>query len=135
MNNLIKKINKEGYRFVIASGIGCLFDFTIYSLIICNINIEPFYSNTISSLIASTGVYIFTSLYNNNYNAKGIALYFIYTIINIIVFSYFINIIIINSVNTYNNHNVASIMAKIIVTPVSLLCNFITSKFLIAKYK
>ncbi len=128
----------EMFKFFGISGIGWIIDFSIYSLISYFIN--PVISNIISSFVSITFVFLVSTkkifVNNGKYNLK--LKYFIYIIYQIILVSITSSIIGI-LVNVFMKSNIiliskyAKILAKIIVTPFSMICNYIVMKKLIEK--
>lgn len=136
MNKLIKEIIK----FFGVSGIGWLIDTTIYIILtsISKINIDI--SNMISSLIGVTFVFIvstrkiFKTNTKININIKYI-IYIIYQIILIITVSHILvilkdNILLLN-INIITKY--INIIVKILITPFTMIINYMVVKNLLEK--
>ena len=138
----MKKIFIQCIKFIGISGIGWIIDFIIYNVL--NIFI-PYVqvSNMISSLVAVTFVFIVSTRKTFTQNENGIniklkfAAYIIYQILLIICISFVLAWISEFIKNTFTNTilgTYSAILAKIIVTPVTMVCNFIVMKFLIERF-
>ena len=140
MNAKLKKVFKQAIHFFAISGIGWLLDLIIYSILSNFILIGV--ANILSSSVAVTYVYLTSTrkifANNNNYNLKvKYVIYLCYQICIILLFSFIINELatyIINNVNILFIYKYANICAKIIVTPVTMITNFIFMKILIEKF-
>lgn len=136
MNKLIKEIIK----FFGVSGIGWLIDTTIYIILTSIIKINIDISNMISSLIGVTFVFIvstrkiFKTNTKININIKYI-IYIIYQIILIITVSHILVIlkdtIILLNINIITKY--INIIVKILITPFTMIINYIVVKNLLEK--
>ena len=135
----MKNIIKQALSFFLISGIGWLMDIIIYT-ILTNIGLNVLLSNIISSTVAVTYVYITSTkkLFKNDskYSLKvKYIMYIIYQICMILISSYIVYLISSYLLNINElfiiivNH--AKLSAKIIVTPFTMVINFIFMKFLI----
>ena len=136
----MKKILLTGLKFIGYSGIGWLIDTTIY-LILTNIfklNIDI--SNMFSSLVGVTFVFIMSTrkifINSNKMNIKlKYLIYIIYQILLILLVSKLM-LILKDYLLTLNINIITkyiSIIVKIIITPFTMLINFIVMKLLIEK--
>lgn len=136
----MKKILLTGLKFIGYSGIGWLIDTTIY-LILTNIfklNIDI--SNMFSSLVGVTFVFIMSTrkifINSNKMNIKlKYLIYIIYQILLILLVSKLM-LILKDYLLTLNINIITkyiSIIVKIVITPFTMLINFIVMKLLIEK--
>lgn len=137
MNSLIVQMGK----FFGISGIGWLMDFTIFTLL-SSFGFNVVYSNFISSAVAVSFVFWFSSKKTFKEKKFGLGLkykyiiYIIYQIILILVMSYIIKALsnfIFTSISIELIKNYAKIISKILVTPVTMVLNFIVMKNIIEK--
>lgn len=135
MKKIIEILNFFG-----VSGVGWLIDTTIYLILSNIININIDISNMISSLVGVTFVFIVSTrktFQNNtktNINIKYI-IYIIYQIILIILVSHilvilkgYLLLLNINIISKYIN-----IIVKILITPFTMIINYIVMKILLEK--
>ena len=142
MKEKIKKLIKQGLSFILVSGIGWIFDFTTY-LILTNIfDLNVMISNMISAIPALTYVFAMSSkrIFKNENSKVSLKfkyiIYFVYQIILVttvsfiagFLYDYVIGIITINILIKY-----MKLIVKIIITPITMLLNFIIMKNLIEK--
>ena len=136
----MKKIIIQAFSFFGISGIGWLIDMSIYS-ILTYFNVYTILANIISSFTAVTFVYltstkkIFVNI-NDSFNVKKkYIVYILYQVIIVLISSTISNFIAKNLVNFDIKliADYAKISAKIIVTPFTMITNFIFMKFLIEK--
>ncbi len=136
MNKLIKEIIK----FFGVSGIGWLIDTTIYIILTSILKINIDISNMISSLTGVTFVFlvatrkIFKTNTKININIKYI-IYIIYQVILIITISHILvilkeNILLLN-INIITKY--INIIVKILITPITMIINYIVVKNLLEK--
>lgn len=124
--------------FVFVSGIGWLIDFGTYITLLKVFNFSPFSSNLISAALAITFVF-FVSVYkifltNGFFVLSAFMIYLIYQAISIWFFSYVIKLLsyLITYYQTYGLFE-APLIAKIIVTPFTLVTNYLFMRFLTGK--
>lgn len=137
----IFKFIKQALVFFGISGIGWLMDITIYTILTSLTKINPMYVNILSSIVAVTFVYITSTkkLFINRENAislkKKYIIYVVYQIFIIILSSYVIGVLafLLSGVSISFIVKFAKITAKIIVTPFTMVINFLFMKFLIEK--
>lgn len=146
----MKKIVEQALSFFFISGIGWLMDITIYTILI-NIGFHVIISNITSSTVAVTYVYITSTkrLFKNesriNLKLKYL-MYIFYQICMIIISSYCVYFISKWLIQILPNINIDSfkylinfmlehinLSAKILVTPFTMVINFIFMKFLIER--
>lgn len=137
----MKKIFFQVIKFFGISGIGWLIDMVIFTAL-TNLEVNTILSNIISSLVAVTFVY-FTStkkIFINknekiNLNKKYVV-YIIYQVLMILASSTLIGLIN-KGIILYINYEIflkySKIITKILVTPLTMICNFIFMKLLIEK--
>ncbi|MFZ9858254.1 MAG: GtrA family protein [Roseiflexaceae bacterium] len=127
--------------FVLFSGLGWLCDITTYSFLIYFINIPHNYANGISSFVGVTFVW-FTSL-RFTFNASSgksslLVVYWIYQSISIMLYSYLI-LLISDYVSQFNICilicNLDGILAKISVTPINLITNYLFMNIIVRLMK
>ncbi len=136
----IKKLIIQAFKFFGISGIGWLIDFTSYTIMTSLLKIDIMIANIISSFFGITFVYLVSTrkLFQNNskYNLKvKYVAYILYQIVFVLLTSYIMTLIKkyllgfdINFVINY-----VDIITKIIVTPFTMLINFIVMKNLIER--
>ena len=136
MNKLLKQI----IGFIGFSGIGWIFDFTTYT-ILALLSVNLFFCNVLGAVVGVTFVFIFSTRYIFQ-NTEKIPLwvkYFIYVIYQIILvyliskLLVFINSSILTYLSFAHIKEFAAILSKIIVTPVTMVLNFIILKNVIEK--
>ena len=141
MKNL-KKIFIQFIKFLFLSGIGWLIDFTLY-LIFSNIfDFKIIYSNILSSIPAVTFVFFVSTRRVFVKNKKGFTLkekyfiYFLYQVILIITISLlgqYLYLLILKNIAVKIELKILKLIIKILITPITMLINFIVMKFLIEK--
>lgn len=141
MSNL-KKILRQFIKFLFLSGIGWLIDFTLY-LIFSNIfDFKIVYSNILSSIPAVTFVFFVSTRRVFVKNKKGFTLkekyfiYFLYQVILIITISLlgqYLYLLILKNIAVKIELKILKLIIKILITPITMLINFIVMKFLIEK--
>ena len=140
-DNKILKFIKQAFMFFGISGIGWLMDMTIYTVMANLTKVEPMIINIVSSIVAVTFVYITSTkkLFVNKKNAislkKKYIIYVVYQIFIILLSSYIIGILALG-LGGFNYSFIikfAKIIAKIVVTPFTMVINFLFMKFLIEK--
>jgi putative flippase GtrA len=137
----MKKLFEQIIKFIGISGIGWIFDFIIFNILSL---VMPYveFANMISSLLAVTFVFIFSVKNTFKQRENGIpikakfVIYIVYQIILITMVSYLlkgisteiISISILGDIRDY-----ANVIAKILITPVTMALNFIVMKYVIEK--
>ena len=138
--NKLKDLIIQGFKFFGISGIGWLIDFTVYN-ILGLFGIAPGICNIFSTLCGVTFVYFVSTRKTFNVNLKRLSLgqkYFIYIayqIIMILLSSKAIAVLdtklLASSIELFSQHS--RVLAKIFVTPFTMICNFIFMKVLSEK--
>ena len=140
-DNRIFSLIKQAFMFFGISGIGWLMDMTIFTIITHLTPIEATYANIFSSIVAVTFVYITSTkkMFINKENSINLKakylIYVIYQILMIVLSSYIIGALAVILANLEYSFVIkfAEIIAKIIVTPFTMVINFLFMKFLIEK--
>ncbi len=136
----MKKLIMQGIGFAGLSGIGWILDFCIYTgLGIISTNL--ILNNMISSWMGVTFVFAFTTrkIFENKSNISlswKYLMYLIYQCLLIFLISnllYQINEIILLHFVSNSVRNFSGIISKILVTPVTLILNFVVMKYVIEK--
>ena len=138
----LKKILKQFIKFLFLSGIGWLIDFTLY-LIFSNIfDFKIIYSNILSSIPAVTFVFFVSTRRIFIKNKRGLTLkekyliYFLYQVILIITISLlgqYLYLLILKNIAVKIELKILKLIIKILITPITMLINFIVMKFLVEK--
>ncbi len=125
-------------KFFGVSGIGWIIDFTIYSII--SIYINPLIANIISSFVAIIFVFSVSTrkifVNDNKYSLKiKFLIYVVYQVVLVSFTSFIISSLAksLVSCNFYLIVKYSKLLAKIIVTPFSMMCNFIVMRKLIER--
>ena len=136
----MKKILVEAIKFVGISGVGWIIDICIYLTLTYIIKCNVFLANVTSSLAGVTFVFIVSTrkLFKNNSKINLKIKYIIYVIYQIllIITASKIMLIISDTLKETNINiilNYINIIVKIIITPFTLLINYIVMKYLIEK--
>ncbi|MBQ9181612.1 MAG: GtrA family protein [Bacilli bacterium] len=134
---------KQAIKFFVTSGIGWIIDMCIYTVLSNILKVPVALANIISSFISVTYVYIVSTRNNFKNESSNISLkkkyiiYIVYQVIMILIFSFIISGL--SSVLIKINYNIvikySKICAKILVTPITMICNFMFMKWLIEKFK
>jgi GtrA-like protein. len=136
----VKTLLKQAVKFIGLSGIGWIIDFSTYSGL-CLLYNNIVVNNIISSWIGVTFVFIFATrkIFKNNSNIslriKYIA-YLCYQMILIFAISKllgYVNNYIISNITIEMVVSLSSIISKIVVTPITMIMNFIVMKSIIEK--
>ena len=136
----MKKLIKQAIKFVGLSGIGWILDFCIYTTL-GGISTSLVLNNIISSGMGVTFVFIFATrkVFKNNSKIPLKWKYIIYLGYQFVLICSISNLL--NGVNTAIVNNisielilrVSSIIAKVVVTPITMILNFFVMKGLIEK--
>ena len=138
----LKKILKQFINFLFLSGIGWLIDFTLYLLFSNIFNLKIIYSNILSSIPAVTFVFFVSTRKIFSKNNSRISLkekyliYFLYQLILIVLISIWAQYLYLLSLKNISMNielKFLKIIIKILITPITMLINFIVMKFLIEK--
>lgn len=138
----LKKILKQFINFLFLSGIGWLIDFTLYLLFLNIFNLKIIYSNILSSIPAVTFVFFISTQKIFSKNNSRISLkekyliYFLYQLILILLISLlaqYLYLLSLKNISMNVELKLLKIIIKILITPITMLINFIVMKFLIEK--
>ena len=136
----LKKILGQAVRFIGISGVGWFLDFLAYTCLrlrSCNLVLN----NTISSWMGVTFVFIFATqkVFKNKSNIALLWKYLIYILYQCVLIFFIsrvlngINIAIISCINIRLIMKLSPIIAKLAVTPITMILNFWVMKELIEK--
>lgn len=136
----MKKLFIQAFKFFGFSGLGWLLDMTIY-IILTSLNFAETPVNMFSSLIAVSFVYVASTrkiFQNGNEKInlkKKYILYILYQLLVITISSLAIGVLagVLGNINIEFISHYNSVLAKVLVTPVTMLTNFIFMKLLIEK--
>ena len=138
----LKKILKQFINFLFLSGIGWLIDFTLYLLFSNVFNLKIIHSNILSSIPAVTFVFFVSTRKIFAKNNSRISLkekyliYFLYQLILILLISLlakYLYLLSLKNISMNVEIKLLKIIIKILITPITMLINFIVMKFLIEK--
>ena len=138
----LKKILKQFINFLFLSGIGWVIDFTLYLLFSNIFNLKIIYSNILSSIPAVTFVFFVSTRKIFSKNNSRISLkekyliYFLYQLILILLISLlaqYLYLLSLKNISMNVELKLLKIIIKILITPITMLINFIVMKFLIEK--
>lgn len=136
----MKELLIKGLKFIGFSGIGWLIDTTIYMILTSIFKLNIDISNIFSSLVGVTFVFImstrkiFVSKSKINIKTKYL-IYVIYQVILIVTVSKLMLLLksVITPLNIELINKYINIIVKIIITPFTMVINFIVMKLLIEK--
>ena len=136
----MKKLLVQAIRLVGLSGIGWLLDFCVFA-ILGNVSSNVIANNFLSSWMGVTFVFLFATrkVFRNNSRISlkwKYAIYLLYQLILIALVSQllgFVNGLLLDYVHISLIEQFSGIAAKILVTPITMLLNFIVMKNLIEK--
>ncbi len=136
----MKELLLQAIKFFGISGLGWILDFVVY-IALCLIIPEKFINNCISSWLAVTFVFLFSTraVFESKSKIPLTIKYIIFILYQIALVCFISRILVyIDGVITQNItflyiNNYAFIIAKIVVTPISMILNFLVMKFLIEK--
>lgn len=136
----MKKLLKQALGFIGLSGIGWILDFMTYTLL-GFVSDKLFINNIISSLVGVTFVFIFATrkVFQNNSKIPLKWKYFIYVVYQLVLIFLISKLLSIIALFIVENINIAvivsfsAIIAKILVTPVTMILNFFVMKGIIEK--
>lgn len=129
----------EFLKFSLVSGIGWIIDFGVYFLAILLVRVEPFYANLVSAGLAVSFVF-FISIYKiflkeHRFLIGGFLLYLVYQACAIYLASFLISYS--TEIWTEYSHfetRLIPYFSKIIITPITLLINYLFMRFLTRKF-
>ena len=136
----LKKLLSQAVRFIGLSGIGWILDFSTY-ILLGFISNNLVLNNIISSWIGVTFVFIFSTrkIFQNNSKISLKYKYLIYILYQCILIFFiskllnYIDIVIVSNFSLELITSFSSIIAKIIVTPITMTLNFFVMKGIIEK--
>lgn len=138
----LKKVFKQFINFLFLSGIGWVIDFILYLFFSNVFNLKIIYSNILSSIPAVTFVFFVSTRKIFSKNNSRISLkekyliYFLYQLILIFLVSLFgqyLYLLILKRTTINVEFKILKLIIKILITPITMLINFIVMKFLIEK--
>lgn len=134
----MKELIKQAFKFFGISGIGWIIDFTIYTILTSIFNLNVDISNIFSSLSGCSFVFMTSTrkLFKNNSKINIKIKYVIYIVFELLLIFTSSKIMIILKNNLINVELIAeyiNLVVKIIITPFTMLINFIFMKNLIEK--
>lgn len=137
----MKKLLLQAFKFFCVSGIGWIIDFCIF-LTLTKLGVSEVIANIYSSFAGICFVYavstkkLFKNM-NENFNLKKkFIVYILYQVVVVSISSFVIgglNGLIIKNIDIKLIHDFSQLVAKIIVTPFTMVLNFIFMKFLIER--
>lgn len=136
----MKKLLMQAIQFVGLSGIGWLLDFATYTLL-GFVSENLVLNNTISSWVGVTFVFIFATrkVFQNNSKISLKWKYLIYILYQCVLIFFIsklldvVNLFIIENITIELILNFSAIISKIVVTPITMVLNFIVMKNVIEK--
>lgn len=134
----MKELIKQAFKFFGISGIGWIIDFTIYTILTSIFKLNVDISNIISSLSGCSFVFMISTrkLFENNskINIKiKYAIYIIFELLLIFTSSKIMFLLKNNLINIKLIAKYINILVKILITPFTMIINFIFMKNLIEK--
>ena len=134
------KLIRQAIHFVGLSGIGWLLDFCTY-IVLGFVSGNPGFNNVVSSWVGVTFVFVFATrkVFQNNSKIplKGkYLIYLLYQCVLIFLVSRLLNIIdaaIVEHVQIALIQSLSAIIAKIVITPITMVLNFFVMKGIIEK--
>ncbi len=140
MKESMKDIIKKGVHFFFTSGLGFIIDFCIYTLLIRCLGFGVMGANFISSVAGSAFVFfvsthrIFSKGTGKLPYAAKYAVYILYQLCLITIASRtgaLINEVIYNNIAFMASYS--KFMAKVFITPFTMVCNFVVCRYLAEK--
>ena len=136
MNNLIKQL----VSFIGYSGIGWILDFSTYT-ILALLSVNLFLCNALGAVAGVTFVFIFSTRYifQNNSKIPLFTKYIIYILYQVVLIYFvskllvMVNSLLLSNLNFSFVKEFCAILSKIIITPITMLLNFIVLKNVIEK--
>ena len=132
---------KHIMTFIVLSGIGWLMDFAVFGILVSFVHLAPFFANYISSVCGAAFAFFAFSVISTKglYRPRGreLAIYVGYQVASITVFSLAIEFLS-RLLGQYDfmvfGLVVAPLLAKVVVTPFTLLTNYVVSRLLIGVF-
>ena len=137
---MLNKFFLQLLKFMGISGIGWCLDFILYT-ILAFLGVNLFCANACGAVLGVSFVFIFSTRYifKNERKIPLWAKYFIYVIYQVVLIIIISKILVIiasfllaNSPQ-FLNEKFSAILAKILITPLTMICNFIVLKNIIEK--
>lgn len=136
----MKKLFRQGMKFIGLSGIGWLLDFSAY-MVLGILSKNLFINNMISSWVGVTFVFIFSTriVFQNKSKISLRWKYVIYLLYQCILIFFIskllaaVNEWVISNITVMIIRNFSTILSKILVTPVTMVLNFFVMKGVIEK--
>lgn len=136
----MKKLLEQFVRFVGISGLGWLIDFSLYTLLTAKLGVSVFFANILSSLPAITLVFFVSTrkIFRNSPRVPlwvKYALYVGYQLVLLLAVSTLAQGIAAGCIRLFGAGiaPLAPIMAKILITPCTMVCNFGVMKIMTEK--
>lgn len=135
MNLILHRLrSSKGAQFVALSGAGWCLDFLLFYVALVYFFASPALANLIGSTTATMIVFLVSQriIFDARYiSFRSSAIYLIYTESNIVIWSLIISLVSLSiHDSTTATASWAAITAKVIVTPLSLVCNYLVSRWL-----
>jgi putative flippase GtrA len=139
-DNALKRLLGQAVRFIGLSGIGWILDFSTY-IVLSHICENLVLDNFISSWVGVTFVFIFATrkIFENNSRIDlkwKYLIYIVYQVLLIFLVSKLLGLIdsfIVSNISLAVVTRFSAIIAKILVTPITMILNFFVMKGLIEK--
>lgn len=136
----MKKLIKQFLSFIAVSGVGFIIDFTIYCYLTGFAKFPVAFANMMSAVPAITWVFIFSTRkifratkYGWSIGVKY-AVYLSYQAILLVIVSslaqWLYNILFPYTVNMWLIGKYLNLVCKCMITPITMVCNFVVIKFL-----
>ena len=127
----LRKLLNQFIRFLFVSGTGWLIDFSLYFIFTNILKYEVFYSNILSSIPAITFVFIVSvkKIFKKKENGisirKKYIIYFLYQMLLIFLISLLGQSLYLILVENNMEARIIKIIIKIIITPITMIINFL----------
>ena len=118
--------------FLLVSGVGWVLDLDSYTVLTQILDVSPGYANFASSMVGVT--YVWVVALNRVFNRGGrdkyifLPIYWAYQAVSILGYSLLISVVVVNLVDFGVDQAImlpVAVLAKLMVTPVNLLTNFL----------
>lgn len=124
----------KAFAFVLLSGFGWCLDMSLFYGLVHILKLGPGIANMASATTAAMIVFLITRslIFNSRHNGKNsIAVYFFYIEINILLSATGIEWLAQHLSSAYEvAPTSAAITSKVLITPASLICNFLVTRWL-----
>ena len=133
-------IIRQILQFLGFSGIGWILDFIVYTILSLFV-LNLFICNVCSSFVGVSFVFIFSTrfVFQNKQRIPLLAKYFIYILYQVVLILLiskllvFVNALIIDYLNFWIFPKFSAVLSKMLVTPITMTCNFIVLKYISEK--